>query len=254
MRHSLAKGDKKKKKEVNKEIDLLTEQLQKRHENELTMFKINQIEEVNNLADHVNGVSLAKAETQDEPEEPEPFANGIKYTETKISRAQRKREAKALKQKQIEQQIKDGMIDDSENQRLIEANKFNQILSTRGLRLCEIPSDGDCMYKAIEHQLSLNNIKTSVSELRQKTCDYMRDNKLDFLPFLTSPVTQDMMSDSEYEQYCDDIANTKSWGGQLELRAISHVFRYPIEVIQAEGSQVMIGQTEYKTVKPLILW
>lgn len=253
MRHSLAKGDKKKKKEVNKEIESMTEELQKKHENELKLFNGSHIEKVDQLADHLNNMSVAK-EAEEKPEEPELVPNGIRYTETKISRAQRRREAKAVKEKQKEQRIKDDMIDDSENQRLIEAKKLTHILSSRGLALREIPSDGDCMYKAVEHQLSLHNVCTNVSQLRQKTCDHMKDNKLDFLPFLTSPVTHDLMSDAEYDQYCDEIATTKSWGGQLELRAISHVFRTPIEVIQTEGCPVQIGLNEYGTAQPLILW
>ena len=253
MRHSLTKGDKKKKKEINKEIDSMTEELQKRHENELKNIEsASSDQQLNDLSDQMNGIRVIENKAN-LSEDLEPLTNAIKYNETKISRAQKKREAKALKQKEKEQRIRDDMIDDSENIRLIEDQKIKTILNGKGLTLYEIPSDGDCMYKAIEHQLSLKNITTNVSELRQKTCDFMKDNKIDFLPFLTSSSTGDLMNDSEYEHYCNEIANTKSWGGQLELKAISHIFGLPIEVIQTEGNHVLIAPFDCKT-QPLILW
>ena len=256
MRHNLTKNDKKKKKELNKEIDSMTEELRKRHENELKALQLRSDsgkQSINELSDEMNVIRVDDNE-EELSNDLEAVPNGIKYNETKISRAQKKREAKALKQKQKERQIAEEMIDDSENIRLIEEKKIENILKSRELVLHEIPSDGDCMYRAIEHQLSLNNITTNVEQLRQKTSCFMKQNKLDFVPFLTSPSTGDLMNDEEYNDYCNDIANTKAWGGQLELRAVSHIFQTPIEVIQAEGNHVLIGQLDYKRRLPLILW
>ncbi|CAG2101721.1 unnamed protein product [Medioppia subpectinata] len=209
-------------------------------------------EPVDRLTDQLSAVKVDTI-ASDLSQDTEVIANGIKYNETKISKAQKRRDAKALKEKQRQQQIIDDTIDDSENERLIEAEKLKNILVSRGLVMHDIASDGDCMYRSIVHQLSLQNITTDVSELRQKTCDYMMDNKIDFIPFLTSNTTGDMMSDSEYENYCNDIATTKSWGGQLELRAICHIFRVAIEVIQSVGNSVLIGHNDSNTDRPLIL-
>jgi len=76
------------------------------------------------------------------------------------------------------------------------------------------------MYKAIEHQLGLRGVKTNIEELRHKSSDYMRAHRDDFLPFLTSNKTGDLMNEEEYEEYCYEVANTKSWGGQLELNCL----------------------------------
>ncbi|KAG8536431.1 hypothetical protein GDO81_026378 [Engystomops pustulosus] len=50
----------------------------------------------------------------------------------------------------------------------------------------------------------------------------------------------------EYEKYCTEVANTPAWGGQLELRALSHILQTPIEVIQADTSPIIIGE-EYSS-------
>ncbi|KAK9403167.1 OTU domain-containing protein 6B [Crotalus adamanteus] len=64
-------------------------------------------------------------------------------------------------------------------------------------------------------------------------------------------LTGDLYSQDEFEKYCSDIANTASWGGQLELRALSHILQTPIEVIQMDSPPIIVGE-EYNR-KPLIL-
>uniref|UniRef100_A0A8C5QQ66 OTU domain-containing protein n=1 Tax=Leptobrachium leishanense TaxID=445787 RepID=A0A8C5QQ66_9ANUR len=46
-------------------------------------------------------------------------------------------------------------------------------------------------------------------------------------------------------------ANTPAWGGQLELRALSHILQAPIEVIQADSPLIVIGE-EY-SIRPITL-
>lgn len=172
----------------------------------------------------------------------------------KITKSQRRRENKERKERERQERIKTGQIPDSENTRLIEMKKIESLLEKRNLSLCEIPSDGDCMYKAIEHQLRLTrNIENNVDELRYIASEYIRRNKDDFLPFLLNEENS-VVTDKEFEVYCDKIANTKTWGGHLELKALSNKLKVPIEIIQAEGTTVEIGFNEFGTNNPLILW
>lgn len=55
----------------------------------------------------------------------------------------------------------------------------------------------------------------------------------------------------EFGKYCDDIVNTAAWGGQLELRALSHILQTPIEILQADAPPVIVGE-EYPR-DPLVL-
>ena len=38
------------------------------------------------------------------------------------------------------------------------------------------------------------------------------------------------------------MASTPEWGGQVELLALSSILKRPIEVIQAEGAPVVVGE------------
>lgn len=230
LRHSVGKNDKKKKKEINDEIERLENDLKKKQTQELDAFVHTEIADSNTT----------------------PSNNGDDF---KASKSYRRRENKERKEKDRQERIRLGQIDDSENIRLIEMKKIEDLLLLRGLSLCEISSDGDCMYKAIEHQLRLTRgIFKSVDELRRLACNYIRQHKDDFLPFLILNDDSEIVSDEEFEIYCNKIANTKTWGGNLELKALSNVLKVPIEIIQAEGSSIQIGFSDFGMSNPLILW
>lgn len=187
---------------------------------------------------------------------PDVKESELKIKEFRTTKASRRRDQKDRKEHELLERIKAGQVDDADNLRLIEMKRVEARLTARQLNLYEIPSDGDCMYKSIEHQLRLTrNRSVTVNELRSIAADYIRRHKEDFLPFLTSSDGESMMTDQEFEDYCHKIEATTTWGGQPELRALSNSFRVPIEVIQAEGSSVEIGFNEFEgNNSPLILW
>lgn len=114
-----------------------------------------------------------------------------------------------------------------------------------------IPSDGDCLYQAISHQLKTTGKPIlSVAELRAETCVYMKDHKNDMLPFLITE-DGDVMTDDDYEEYCNRVASTKTWGGQVELTALAEILKCPIHVIQATSPTIILG--EGFTTEPLII-
>ena len=63
----------------------------------------------------------------------------------------------------------------------------------------------------------------------------MKSNSGQYLPFLS-------LSPPEFEVYCNKMGSTKEWGGQVELLALTNVLRKPIEVVQAEGSPMVMGE------------
>lgn len=237
LRHSVPKNDKKRKKEVATEIENLEAELKERHAQELKDFA--------SLPQETNLVNGTGASTSQGSEENEKF---------KMSKSQRRRDNKERKERERQERIKSGQVDDSDNIRLIEMKRIEDLLEERGLSLCEISSDGDCLYKAIEHQMKLTrNESHTVEELRHKTSEYIRKNKDEFWPFLLND-QNNLVSDREFEVYCDKIANTKTWGGHLELKALSNILKVPIEIIQAEGSSIQIGSSEFGIGNPIILW
>lgn len=75
------------------------------------------------------------------------------------------------------------------------------------------------------HQLKINGeIPLSLDDLRTKTADYLRENMNDFLPFLSNPDSEDLLTPEEYEKYCNDVAQTSAWGGDVEVNIdICHI-------------------------------
>jgi len=239
LKKTASKGDKKKKKEVNDEIAKLEADLEQKHKTELLTLETKEIS--------LNGASEDASNNEDTKNCDNDTANNDVEAEIKgprISKAQKRRDKKAEKEKQhlldIERQEQENLT----GKRNVEQETISRLLEGRGLSLFEVPSDGDCMFAGLVHQLSLQGETKSVSELRQDTAQEMRDNSDHYLPFLS-------LTPNQFQVYCNKMATTPEWGGQVELLALANILSKPIEVIQAEGSPMIIG--EHFTAPKLIL-
>ncbi|TSK28204.1 OTU domain-containing protein 6B [Bagarius yarrelli] len=149
---------------------------------------------------------------------------------------------KAAQEKERENRIAEAEVENLSGSRHQEGLKLRQKLAEKQLQIKEILSDGHCMYRAVEDQLTWRGCSFGIQELRVQTAQHMKSHEDDFLPFLTNPNTGDMYTADEFEKYCNDVAETAAWGGQLELRALTHVLQFPIEVIQADSPTIIIGE------------
>ncbi len=71
----------------------------------------------------------------------------------------------------------------------------------RGLRIHDIPSDGDCLYAGVSHQLQhLGAGEEGVQQLRAAAARVIGDNREEYLPFLTHPQTGDIMSEEGFRK------------------------------------------------------
>ena len=232
LKHSIPKGDKKKKKQVTGEIALLTAQLEERHANELAEFE---------KGNNGNELSDNKLETLCIDESIENNATAS-HDQPKVSKAQKRREKKEAEERARLQRIEDDIMDSATHSRTIEANLFEKILKETSLNIFDVDPDGNCMYNAVAISMHGHTSEETLHKLRAKTSDYMMEHMDDFLPFTSNSTTGDMLSAEEYKDYCKDIRETNSWGGQLELRAISQINQTPIEVYQAQGPKLLIGE------------
>ncbi|KAG5322405.1 OTU6B Deubiquitinase, partial [Pseudoatta argentina] len=241
LKKSICKGDKKKKKEITEEIGRLEERLDKRQSEELNTWRLAH-------------VTLSDKET--EPEEASQEISKDNCSEQlahRISKAKRRRERKAIAEKERNQRIIEQEALNTFGKRNVEIEAIKKILSERELMIYEIPSDGHCLYNAVAHQLKINGeTPLSLHDLRIKTADYLRENMNDFLPFLSNPDSDELLTSEEYEKYCNDVAETSAWGGAVELQVLSRILKCSIEVIQATGAPYVIGD-EYTNSKKVIL-
>lgn len=106
------------------------------------------------------------------------------------------------------------------------------------------------MYYAISDQLDrkLTTIKTC-EQLREACSRYMLAHQDDFIPYL-----EDVDFDEvKYRDYCERICDPTNWGGQLELKALSDALDVVIEVVQAEGGELLIGAGQSNEDKRLVI-
>ncbi|KAL4235248.1 hypothetical protein ACF0H5_006886 [Mactra antiquata] len=250
LKHSVTKGDKKKKKEITEKIALLEADLNAKHEKELAEAKngagagaVNEVP--TNAVDELQN-SMDELSTKVVSEE----ANEVAPKQKKQSKAQKRREKKAAQDLERDERIRNQEIENLTSSRHLEAVKISSILAQRGLQIHEIPSDGNCLYAAVCHQLEQRKIESTTSSLRKQVADYMREHADDFIPFLTTD-NGDCYTPEKFEEYCHNLETTPAWGGQLEIQALTNVLRLPLEVVQGEGPSLITGE-QYK-VAPLIL-
>ncbi|KAL1915720.1 uncharacterized protein VTP21DRAFT_6479 [Calcarisporiella thermophila] len=260
LKKTATKGDKKKKKEVQAEIALLEASLRDRHQKELNELQartenqqISKTENEDSVVDTVkqlNSMNLQedKDGTIEEQFDQQPQA----VKKKKPNRQQLRKERKAAKLVEMREQAEkeaSGQV----NMQEIENSAIRDLLAVMSLELKEITPDGHCLYNAISDQLKTRHA-TSVSykELRQKAAEYLREHPDDFIPFLYNS-NGDMYTSEDFVKYCNEIENTASWGGQLEILALSKAYQVPIHVVQMGSPMVKIGEEEFPDKAPLLL-
>ncbi|KAK7899112.1 hypothetical protein WMY93_019965 [Mugilogobius chulae] len=243
MKNAVPKNDKKRRKQMTEEILKLEADMNQKHEEELKQLTSEgegdrKVEQITNEVETLT----VNREQQEESKQ------------HRITKAQKRRDKKAAQEKERETRIAEAEVENLLGERHQEGMKLAQKLAQQQLQIKEISSDGHCMYRAIEDQLSQKTQfggAMNVKELRCRTAEHMRSNMDDFLPFLTNPNTGDLFTTDEFEKYCSDVEHTSAWGGQLELRALTHILQLPIEVVQADSTTITIGE-EYND-KPITL-
>eukprot|EP00128_Syssomonas_multiformis_P000190 Colp12_sorted_trinity150504_noHs@24638 len=160
----------------------------------------------------------------------------------KPSRAAKRREKKEQAAKDHEQAV-------AENSNVVSASAqeteaIQKKLAALGLEIKKIAPDGHCLYCAVSDQLKLIDINLDFKTLRKSAATYISTHANDFLPFLVND-NGDMMTPEDFKNYLHRLEHSSDWGGELELQAIAHVLKLPIEVIQASAASHILG-TEYK--------
>ena len=140
--------------------------------------------------------------------------------------------------------------------RVIETAAINARLAPYSLAVFDVPADGNCLFRAIEHQLARRRAHAGSAvtggkaspvpghrEIRRIVAEHIRSRGADFGPFL--PYEEEDGYDSDpagaLVRYCDRLGNTSMWGGQPEVRAAAEALKVPVVVVQAEGEAFGIG-------------
>lgn len=251
LKKSAPKNDKKKRKEIMEEVARMESDLEKKQATELVEVEKEkqtqqqrQNENPNEKQKNVDDVLCNGDDEED--------ANG---TTQRVTKAQKRRDKKAREARQREEDIRVAAEEAKFAPKAIEGRAIQSKLLERQLTLHSISSDGDCLYNAVRHQLSQKGLPTySVQELRKETANYIRAHKDSLICYMTNPKTGDLLSDAEFENYCELLHTTPAWGGQIELKALSSILKVPIEVLQAEGPPTVQGADEFSGPNLLITY
>lgn len=152
-----------------------------------------------------------------------------------IEKKMRKRE----KEKQNEAALHEQNNHADSSARDIELRKINdKHLHKENMTIKEIQADGNCMYRAIAHQMQLLGSDTSHEVLRMLCAEELTDNRTHYEPF----VNLDDVNATSFEQYVDIIkdGNEGAWGGHLELRALACKLKRNIYVYEVENDVPLV--------------
>ncbi|XP_030380714.1 deubiquitinase OTUD6B [Scaptodrosophila lebanonensis] len=249
LKKNAPKNDKKKRKEFLEQMAQLEGEMEQRHKLELqaaekaaAMAATIKASEPQEAVDQQKSPESAQNQEDEHDHEQEHEQQPMQQ---RVSKAQKRRDKKEREARKREEEIREE-LEHAEKQpsaKLIELQQINEKLASRQVMIHRIPSDGDCLYNAVRHQLTIHGLPSpSVSELRLETANYVRAHKDTLICYMTHQDTGDLLNDAQFEEYCQAITNTHAWGGHIELKALSSMLRVPIEVLQAEGAPTKLGE------------
>eukprot|EP00953_Heterococcus_sp_UTEX-ZZ885_P029082 15470-Heterococcus_DN1.PRE.1 len=163
------------------------------------------------------------------------------------AKAQKKKQKALEKELERERRVAEEKAGLGPDPRDIEMAALQQQLTPAGLAVLPMKSDGNCLYRAIAHQLALTGrepglTQESYSSVRARAAAHLRAHRTDFEPFV------EVADAAEYERYCATVESSAEWGGEVELRALSAELRVPIEVFKATESVPMVVGSEHNGV------
>ncbi len=123
----------------------------------------------------------------------------------RVSKAAKRREKAAAKARSLAAAVESGNVKYATSSSAVEFSKVNAVLAKRGLIPHKVPSDGDCLFAALVHQLDQRDLKSRLIEaagklnvstpadddskslircLRYIATAYIREHGDDFFPFI----------------------------------------------------------------------
>ena len=107
-----------------------------------------------------------------------------------------------------------------------EFEKLAAPLALVGLKLVEIKPDGNCLFRAVAHQVVGD--QEQHASFRAEAVKYMRDNKETFFGDI-------IVGDKERDDHCNKMEKDAEWGDDLELTAMARLWGLDARVHRADS-------------------
>nr|BBB15954.1 chitin synthase [Ciona robusta] len=121
--------------------------------------------------------------------------------------------------------------------------ELDELLEGRKMRRISVASDGNCLYHALAHQLSLQGVNHSYDEVRKACVSYLQKNprfgKIDWMRAVDTGETR--------EEYLHRNSQDGEWSDDIMLMAASSAFGYVIKIVTLnETVNVLPNVKKYK--------
>ena len=183
---------------------------------------------------------------REQPKEPQVLAADEKAViEKKRAKAQRKKDNKAQREREREEENEREMAAAGPSLQSMENERLARALKAQGLRVHEIRADGNCLYRAIDHQLELHDRPWGYNSLRKLAAKQMRKQQGDFVPFLMDVIDVNKTNgdvDTAFQAYCSRVETTADWGGQPEIIALCRALESAIWIHDGDGGVIKMGE------------
>ena len=109
-------------------------------------------------------------------------------------------------------------------------DKFLDIMEQNGLHVIEIEGDGNCLFRAVSHQLYLD--EGHHNELRQQAVAHMEKHRERFIPFCPT----------NFDEHIKNMKSSGYWGDDLEIRALEEILDRIILIYSRESTISLASQ------------
>eukprot|EP00026_Physarum_polycephalum_P006900 Phypoly_transcript_06953.p1 GENE.Phypoly_transcript_06953~~Phypoly_transcript_06953.p1 ORF type:complete len:436 (+),score=94.95 Phypoly_transcript_06953:127-1434(+) len=118
--------------------------------------------------------------------------------------------------------------------------KMDAILATANKERKRVPKDGACMFRCVAEGMYGTQVFHSL--LRSQCVRYMQANAETFLPFVVG------CSDLPWDHYIFELQKVETWGGYLELMALSKMLKINFTIFTENAAPTMVDQGFKKNV------
>jgi len=115
---------------------------------------------------------------------------------------------------------------------------FQNLLRSQGLYLKEMKKDGNCLFRAVADQLEDDEENHNL--YRSVATDFLKKNKEKMKKFIAQENGENI------DEYIAHMEKDGSWGGHLELSALSHKLNLTIKIYIKDQECITIEGTQRK--------
>lgn len=235
-------------KEVNSKCLNLQESLKFQHEQEINALN-HEGSQKDKDEDEVDPEKLLEQLQLDDVSDDKEKAQVELPIETPKKRRNRQRERLAKRDARISMIKEQAKLEAStqEDLKQIEQDSIDQLCALNHLTQYDIQPDGHCLFASILDQLKLRHDGDKIQDLnvyklRSLACNYIRDHKEEFIPYLFDETT---LSLKDIDEYTAEMESTAKWGGELEVLALSKTFDCPISILMSGRSTHIINEESH---------